>query len=61
MLLREFKNNFLIFSADVRIKHPHYSQLIPIQISARNAQEAKKIIQAQYGATAVITGLRKVK
>lgn len=62
MLLRELKQtNFENFSADVKIKHKFYSQVIPVQISARNQQEARKLLQAQYGKDAVITGLRKTK
>ena len=62
MLLRELKQTeFQNFSADVKIKHNYYSQVIPVQISARNTQEAKKLLQAQYGKDAVITSLRKTR
>lgn len=63
MLLREIKqkSNFETFIADVKIKQPFYSQIIPVTISARNQQEARKLLQAQYGKDATITGLRKSK
>ena len=62
MLLREVKlTQFYIFAANVRVRSKFYSQIIPIQISARNTQEAKKIIQAQYGMDSQITGLRMEK
>ena len=60
MILREIKNDkFDMFRADVKVKQRFYSQIIPVVISARNAQEAKKLLQAQYGRSAVITGLKK--
>ena len=60
MLIREMKSSgFLMFTADVKIKHTHYSQIIPVKISARNVQEARRLLQAQYGKDSVITGLRK--
>lgn len=63
MLLRELKSvgEFIIFTANVRVRQYNYSQWIPVQISARNTQEAKKLIQAQYGVDSMITGLRKSK
>ena len=63
MLLRELKQAdlFSLFTANVKVRQAFYSQWIPVQVSARNIQEAKKIIQAQYGNDAVITGLRKLK
>jgi hypothetical protein len=60
MILREIRNqSFDTFRADVRIKHKFYSQIVPVIISAKNAQEAKKLLQAQYGASAVVMGIRK--
>lgn len=62
MLLRELKStNFFVFTANVKVRHRNYSQWIPVQVSARNMQEAKKLIQAQYGVDSMITGLRKSK
>lgn len=62
MLLRELKStDFTIFTANVQVKHRFYSQTIPINISARTTQEAKKMLQAQYGLDAAISGLRKLK
>lgn len=62
MLIREMKTSaFLVFTADVKIKQSYYSQIIPVKISARNQQEARKLLQAQYGKDAIITGLRKAK
>lgn len=62
MLLREIKSiDFTVFIANVQVKHRFYSQIIPVNISARSTQEARKMLQAQYGADAVITGLRKSK
>ena len=60
MLLRELKqSNYIVFDANVQVRQRNYSQWIPVQISARSAQEAKKMLQAQYGPDAKITGLRK--
>lgn len=63
MLLRELKQTdlFSLFTANVRVRQQYYSQWIPVQVSARNTQEAKAIIQAQYGKDSAITGLRKLK
>lgn len=62
MLLRELKQTgFILFSANVQVRHRYYSQWIPVQISARSTQEAKQMLQAQYGKDAKITGLRKSK
>jgi hypothetical protein len=62
MLLRELKETgFYIFTANVKIRRQFYSQWIPIQVSARNVVEAKRIIRAQYGDDAVVSGLRKSK
>jgi hypothetical protein len=60
MLLRELKNNnFNTFSARVKVRHPRYSQWIDVQISAKNAQEARKLLLAQYGPQATIAKLVK--
>lgn len=62
MLLREIKQTqFHIFTANVKVRSKFYSQIIQIQISARNTQEAKRLIQAQYGTDTQITGLRMEK
>lgn len=62
MLLRELKQTgFSVFDAQVQVRQKSYSQWIPVQISARSTQEAKKMLQAQYGPDAKITGLRKSK
>lgn len=62
MLLRELKQNtFTVFNAHVQVRHKNYSQWIPVQISARSTQEAKQMLQAQYGKDSKITGLRKSK
>lgn len=62
MLLRELRQTkFFIFDANVQIRHRTYSQWIPVQISARSSQEAKQMLQAQYGNDAKISGLRKTK
>lgn len=61
MLLRELKNNsFSVFVARVQVQQPKYSQWIDAQISARNLQEARKLLLAQYGPGAKIAGLRKM-
>jgi|TARA_B100000497_G_C7385864_1_gene246544 hypothetical protein len=60
MLLRELQTkNFIIFVADVRVRHRNYSQAIKVQISARNIQEARKQLEATYGKDATIIGLKK--
>ena len=62
MLLREIKStNFFVFTANVKVRQRNYSQWIPVQVSARTMQEAKKLIQAQYGVDSMITGIRKSK
>lgn len=63
MLLRELRDTqtFSIFVATVQVQQKFYSQWIPVQVSARNAQEAKQQILAQYGATSKVSGLRKAK
>ncbi len=63
MLLRELKDTevFSIFVANVQVQQKFYSQWIPIQVSARNIQEAKQQILAQYGPNTKVAGLRKAK
>jgi hypothetical protein len=63
MFLRELKDTkiFSIFVATVQVKQQFYSQWIPVQVSARNMQEAKRQILAQYGLDAKISGLRVAK
>ncbi len=63
MLIRELKDTqvFSIFVANVQVQQKFYSQWIPVQVSARNVQEAKQQILAQYGINAKIAGLRKAK
>ena len=63
MLIRELKDTqvFSIFVANVQVQQKFYSQWIPVQVSARNIQEAKQQILAQYGVDAKIAGLRKAK
>jgi len=43
MLIRELKDTqvFSIFVANVQVQQKFYSQWIPVQVSARNVQEAK--------------------
>lgn len=60
MLIREIKSTpFDLFVARVKVHNPNYSQWIEVQISARNMQEAKKLLLSQYGPKSVIAGLRK--
>lgn len=63
MLIRELKDTqiFSIFVATVQVKQSFYSQWIPVQVSARNMQEAKQQILAQYGKDSKISGLKKAK
>jgi len=63
MLIRELKDTqiFSIFVATVQVKQSFYSQWIPVQVSARNMQEAKQQILAQYGKDSKIVGLKKAK
>ena len=62
MLLREFtKYDFKIFTARVKIRQPIYSQWIPVQVSAKNKQEAQKLLKAMYGPDTVITNLVQQK
>jgi hypothetical protein len=62
MLIREIKSSlFTVFVAKVQVQQPNYSQWIEVQISARNMQEAKKLLLAQYGPNAKVVGLRPSK
>lgn len=63
MLLRELKTveSFSIFVASVQVQQKFYTQWIPVQVSARNTQEAKQQLMAQYGSTVKIVGLRRAK
>lgn len=63
MLIRELRDTqaFSVFVANVQVQQKFYTQWIPVQVSARNVQEAKQQILAQYGATAKIAGLRKAR
>ena len=59
MLIREIKSNhYAVFIARVQVQQPNYSQWIDVQISAKNMQEARKLLLAQYGPNAKIAGLR---
>lgn len=60
MLIREIKSNiYSVFVARVQVRQPNYSQWIDAQISAKNMQEARKLLLSQYGPQARIAGLRK--
>lgn len=60
MLIKEIKSSlFTVFSAKVKVRQPNYSQWIDVQISARNIQEAKKLLLSQYGPDATVIGIRK--
>lgn len=64
MLLRELKaakDRFDIFTARVKVQQPLYSQWIEVKISAKNMQEANKLLIAQYGPGTVVAGLRRLK
>lgn len=62
MLLRELQTvSFDLFTARVKVLHPNYSQWIDVQISAKNIQEAKKLLLNQYGPKAVVAALRRSK
>jgi hypothetical protein len=62
MLLREFtKYDFKIFTARVKIRQPIYSQWISVQISAKNKQEAQKLLKSMYGPDTIITNLVQQK
>lgn len=63
MLLREFNStdkNFSIFTARVKVTSPNYSQWIEVKLSAKNTQEAQRLLKAQYGPNTVVGALRKV-
>ena len=62
MLIREIKSNiYNVFTARVQVRQPNYSQWIDAQISAKNMQEARKLLLSQYGPNAKIAGLRKAQ
>jgi len=60
MLIKEIKSSdYSLFTARVQVQQPNYRQWIEVQISAKNMQEAKKLLLGQYGAGSKIAGLRK--
>lgn len=62
MLLREFSKidlKFSIFTARVKVVNPNYTQWIEVQISAKNMQEARRLLIAQYGPKTIVAALRK--
>lgn len=60
MLIREVKSNiYNVFIARVQVQQPNYSQWIDAHVSAKNMQEARKLLLAQYGPRSKIAGLRK--
>lgn len=63
MLIRELKSlsKFSLFTARVKVLQPNYSQWIEVTISAKNTQEAKKLLIAQYGPGTQVTALRIIK
>jgi hypothetical protein len=62
MLLRELRTvSFDLFSAKVKVVQPNYSQWIDVQISAKNTQQAIKLLQVQYGPNATVTAVRRTK
>jgi hypothetical protein len=61
MLIREIQSNvYSVFMAKVQVQQPNYSQWIDARITAKNMQEARKLLLAQYGPNAKLAGLRKV-
>ena len=62
MLIREIKSSlYSVFVARVQVQQPNYSQWIDAHISAKNMQEARKLLLSQYGPNAKIAGLRKAQ
>ena len=63
MILRELAPpyTFKMFTARVKVRQPIYSQWIQVQISAKNKQEALKLLMAQFGPGTVITGIVQQK
>jgi hypothetical protein len=62
MLLRELRTiSFGLFTARVKVSQPNYSQWIDVQISAKNTQQAIKLLQVQYGPNAVVAAVRRTK
>lgn len=39
----------LLWTAPVRIQHPHYVGRIDVTVTANNANQARQLIKAQYG------------
>ena len=64
MLLREFSqsnDSFSVFTARVKVVSPNYGQWIEVKVSAKNTQEAQRLLKAQYGPNTVVAALRKIQ
>jgi hypothetical protein len=43
------KTRSLLWTAPVRIQHPHYVGRIDVTVTANNATQARQLMKAQYG------------
>lgn len=51
---------FDVFMANVRVKQPSGSVATQVAVFAKSAQMARMLLQAQYGDSAVISGISKI-
>lgn len=51
---------FDVFMANVRVKQPSGTVATQVAVFAKSAQMARMLLQAQYGDSAVISGISKI-
>ena len=51
---------FDVFMANVKVKQPSGSVNTQVAVFAKSAQMARMLLQAQYGDSAVISGISKI-
>lgn len=57
MLLREL-HSVATWIADVRVRHRTYSQAIKVELQALTMEQAKRMLQAQYGKDSQILSIK---
>ena len=57
MKTQDILAGFKVYVARVRVKNPAYTTTVEVAINAKNPQQARMLLQAQYGRDSIISGI----
>ena len=60
MKTKDILAGFKVYVARVRVKNPAYTTAIEVAINAKNPQQARLLLQAQYGHDSIVSGITEV-